>query len=60
MTDKQKYAIKLAIEIMDRNFKRYSNVSYGNRETGVRIGFGEAINILKDMVKEVGGVNERD
>ena len=58
MTDKQKYAIKLAINIMDRNFNRYSNVSYGNRETGVRIGFGEAINILVDMVKEVGEPND--
>lgn len=52
LTVPQKYAIKLAINIMSRNFKRYCMYSYGNRETGVRVDFGEALNILNDMVKE--------
>lgn len=54
LTEKQKYAVKMAVNIMDRNFNRYANYSYGNRNTGVRICFGEAIAILEDMVKEVG------
>ena len=54
LTEKQKYALKLAVNIMDKNFNRYANVTYGNRATGTRIGFGEAINILEEMVKEEG------
>lgn len=50
MTDKQKYAIKLAINTMDMHFSRHCNVVYGNRETGVSVWYGEAINILSDML----------
>ena len=50
MTDKQKYAIKLAINTMDKHFFRHYNTVYGNRETGVSVGYGEAINILSDMI----------
>ena len=50
MTDKQKYAIKLAINTMDKHFGRHYNTVYGNRETGVSVGYGEAINILSDML----------
>lgn len=50
MTDKQKYAIKLAINTMDKHFGRHYNTAYCNRETGVRVGYGEAINILSDML----------
>ena len=50
MTDKQKYAIKLAINTMNKHFGRHYNTVYGNRETGVSVGYGEAINILSDMI----------
>lgn len=50
MTDKQKYAIKLAINTMDKHFGRHYNTAYCNRETGVSVGYGEAINILSDML----------
>ena len=50
MTEKQKYAIKLAINTMDKHFGRHCNTVYGNRKTGVTVWFGEAINILSDMV----------
>ena len=50
MTDKQKYAIKLAINTMNKHFGRHYNTVYGNRETGVSVGYGEAINILSDML----------
>lgn len=50
MTDKQKYAIKLAINTMDKHFGRHYNTAYCNRETGVRVEYGEAINILSDML----------
>ena len=50
MTDKQKYAIKLAINTMDKYFGKHYNTAYCNRETGVSIGYGEAINILSDMI----------
>ena len=50
MTDKQKYAIKLAINTMDKHFGRHCNTVYCNRETGISIGYGEAINILSDML----------
>lgn len=50
MTDKQKYAIKLAINTMNKHFSRHYNTVYGNRETGVSVGYGEAINILLDML----------
>lgn len=45
MTDKQKCAIKLAIYTMDEHFDNHCNTSYVNRETGVSVGYGEAINI---------------
>ena len=50
MTEKQKYAIKLAISTMDKHFGRHCNTAYGNRKAGVTVGYGEAINILSDMV----------
>lgn len=50
MTDKQKYAIKIAIDTMNKHFSRHYNVVYGNRETGVSVWYGEAINILSDML----------
>ena len=50
MTYKQKYAIKLAINTMNKHFGRHYNTVYGNRETGVSVGYGEAINILSDML----------
>lgn len=50
MTDKQKYAIKLAINTMNKHFGRHYNTVYGNSETGVSVGYGEAINILSDML----------
>lgn len=50
MTEKQKYAIKLAIDTMDKYVSRYWNTSYGSRKTGVSVGYGEAINILSDML----------
>lgn len=52
MTDKQKYAIKIAIDTMNKHFSRHCNVVYGNRETGVSVWYGEAINILSDMVRD--------
>lgn len=50
MTEKQKYAIKLAINTMNKHFGRHYNTVYGNRETGISVGYGEAINILSDML----------
>lgn len=50
MTDKQKYAIKLAINTMNKHFGRHYNTVYGNRKTGVSVGYGEAIDILTDML----------
>lgn len=50
MTDKQKYAIKLAINTMDKHFGRHYNTAYYNRETGIRVEYGGAINILSDML----------
>ena len=50
MTDKQKYAIKLAINTMDKYFGKHYNTAYCNGETGVSVGYGEAINILSDML----------
>lgn len=52
MTDKQKYAIKLAINTMDKHFGRHCNTVYGNRTTGVSVGYGEAINVLSDMIMD--------
>ena len=50
MNDKQKYAIGMAINIMDKHFDRHCNTVYSNRETGVSVGYGEAINILLNML----------
>ena len=50
MTDKQECAIKLAIHTMDRHFDRHWNSAYTNLNTGVSVGYGEAINILSDML----------
>lgn len=44
----QRMAIKLAIDCMDRNFKRNFNRLIVCQDK--RVGFGEAINILTDMV----------
>lgn len=52
MTDKQKCALKLAISTMDRHFDRHWNSAYTNLNTGVTVGYGEAINILSDMVMD--------
>lgn len=52
MTEKQKYAIKLAISTMDKHIGRHYSTVYGNRRTGVTVGYGEAINILSDMVTD--------
>lgn len=52
MTDKQKYAIKLAINIMDKYFGRHCNTVYINRKTGISVGYVEAISILSDMVMD--------
>lgn len=52
MTEKQKYAIKLAISTMGKYFGRHYNTVYGNRKTGVTVGYDEAINILSDMVTD--------
>lgn len=52
MTEKQEYAIKLAIDTMDKQIRRHCNTVYGNRKTGVTVGYGEAINILSDMITD--------
>lgn len=52
MTEKQKYAIKLAISTMNKHIGRHFNTVYGSRKTGVTVGYGEAINILSDMVTD--------
>lgn len=52
MTDKQKYAIKFAINTMDKHFGRHYNTVYGNRKTGISVGYGEAITILSDMLSD--------
>lgn len=52
MTEKQKYAIKLAIFTMDKYIDRHFNTAYGSRKTGVTVGYGEAISILSDMVTD--------
>ncbi len=52
MTNKQECAIKLAISTMDRHFDRHWNSAYTNLNTGVSVGYGEAINILSDMVMD--------
>lgn len=50
LSKKQVTALKFAINTMDRNFKRYCmSTMYCGEE---RVSFGEAINILADMVKE--------
>lgn len=50
LSQEQCMAIKLAIDCMDRNFKRNYNKAIFNREMGVRVEFGQAINILEDMI----------
>lgn len=52
MTEKQKYAIKLAISTMNKHIGRHFNTVYGSRKTGVTVVYGEAINILSDMVTD--------
>ena len=52
MTEKQKYAIKLAIDTMDKYNSRYWNTRYGSLKTGVSVWYGEAISILSDMVRD--------
>lgn len=52
MTNKQECAIKLAISTMDGHFDRHWNSAYTNLNTGVSVGYGEAINILSDMVMD--------
>lgn len=52
MTNKQECALKLAISTMDRHFDRHWNSAYTNLNTGVSVGYGEAINILSDMVMD--------
>ena len=50
MTDKEKYAIKIAIDTMDKYNSRYWNTRYGSLKTGVSVWYGEAISILTDML----------
>ena len=50
MTDRQKYAIELATDIMKKHINQHYNMALGNREAGVMVGYGEAINILSDML----------
>lgn len=50
MTDRQKYAIELAADIMKKHINEHFNMALGNREAGVMVGYGEAINILSDML----------
>lgn len=52
MTDKEKYAIKIAIDTMDKYNSRYWNTRYGSLKTGVSVWYGEAISILSDMVRD--------
>ena len=52
MTEKQKYAIKLAISTMYKYFGRHYNTVYENRKTGVTVRYDEAISILSDMVRD--------
>lgn len=52
MTNKQECALKLAISTMDRHFDRHWNSAYTNLNTGVSVSYGEAINILSDMVMD--------
>lgn len=37
MTDKEKYAIKIAIDTMDKYNSRYWNTRYGSLKTGVSV-----------------------
>ena len=50
MTDKEKYAIKIAIDTMDKYNSRHWNTRYGSLKTGVSVWYGEAISILSDML----------
>ena len=50
MTDKEKYAIKIAIDTMDKYNSRYWNTRYGSLKTGVSVWYSEAISILSDML----------
>ena len=50
MTDKEKYAITIAIDTMDKYNSRYWNTRYGSLKTGVSVWYGEAISILSDML----------
>lgn len=50
MTDKEKYAIKIAIDTMDKYNSRCWNTRYGSLKTGVSVWYGEAISILSDML----------
>lgn len=43
---------------MERNHNRYFNMMYGNMKTGERIGFGEAIGILENMLKKEDGESQ--
>lgn len=50
MTDKEKYAVEMAADIMKNHFNEHCNMVIGNRGAGVMVGYGEAINILSDML----------
>lgn len=50
MTDKEKYAVKMAADIMENHFNEHCNMVIGNRGAGVMVGYGEAINILLGML----------
>lgn len=54
MRDEERMALKLAIDTMERSIKRYHNVALSNREKGIRVEYGQAINILENMLKAVG------
>ena len=52
---KEKLAIKLAIDIMERNVSKYINhgiYEVSDTDGAVHVEFGEAINILNEMLEQ--------
>ena len=52
MTDIEKMALKLAIDTMERNLRKYCDRVMFNDKKGIRVGYGEAIGVLENMLKE--------
>lgn len=50
-TDEQRLALKFAINTMDNNFSRNCMKYY--RKGDLKVSYGQAINILEDMLTEV-------